>query len=202
MKPLLMIGYFPETIELCERIGYTIVGIVDSEAPASKYRYIGNDEAVLKNAEQYRKTPACIVPDQPVVRKKLYQSYTERGFHIETIISERAFISASATIGEGCVIQDGCNVGANVNLGKCVRINTFGNVMHDSTIGNFVTVAPNAVVLGRCSIGDEWYIGANSTILPDVKINSAGGIVGAGAVVTKRIDARMTVAGVPARELK
>jgi acetyltransferase-like isoleucine patch superfamily enzyme len=70
--------------------------------------------------------------------------------------------------------------------------------MHDSTIGNFVTIAPNAVILGRVNIGDSTYIGANSTILPDKSVGE-NAIVGAGAVVTKNFDSNSTIKGIPAK---
>jgi acetyltransferase-like isoleucine patch superfamily enzyme len=61
-------------------------------------------------------------------------------------------------------------------------------------------VAPNAVVLGKVTIGEECYIGANSTILPWVEVQS-GAVVGAGAVVTRAVGPGTTVVGVPARKL-
>ena len=50
-----------------------------------------------------------------------------------------------------------------------VKVNTNANIMHDCLIGNYVTVAPNAVLLGKVEIDDKAYIGANATLLPSVK---------------------------------
>jgi len=70
--------------------------------------------------------------------------------------------------------------------------------MHNCAIGNFVTIAPNAVILGRVNIADSTYIGANSTILPDKSIGE-NVIVGAGAVVTKNFDSNSIIKGIPAK---
>ena len=66
-----------------------------------------------------------------------------------------------------------------------------------SDINDFATVAPNAVLLGKVSIGEGAYIGANSTTLPYKKIGVSS-IVGAGAVVTKDVEDYSVVKGVPA----
>ena len=36
--------------------------------------------------------------------------------------------------------------------------------INETVIGEFTTIAPNAVILGNVSIGNRCYIGANSTI--------------------------------------
>ena len=70
--------------------------------------------------------------------------------------------------------------------------------MHDNLVGDFVTIAPNAVLLGHVTIEKSAYIGANGTILPHLSIGE-GALVGAGAVVTKNVDAKIIVKGVPAK---
>lgn len=200
MKSLIMIGFFRETIELCERAGYRIFGVVDSTYPECDYTYLGTDEQVLEQSNMYNHIPICIIPDKPSVRKRLCEMYINQGFSLETVISPKAYVSKSAVINEGCIVQDGCNISSDVVLGKCVKINTMANIMHDSVVADYSTVAPSAVVLGRCNIGSECYIGANSTILPGITITE-GVIVGAGAVVTKNINQRMTVVGIPAYKL-
>lgn len=202
MDRVILIGYFTETIELCEKCGCSIVGVVDSDDKGS-YPYLGNDECFINNYLNYLDIPLVITPDSPSVRKRLYERYKNLGFRFKTLIAPEAIISKSANISEGCVIQSLCSISSNVCLGKCVRVNTMANIMHDTVVGDFSTIAPNAVLLGSCNIGPECYIGANSTVLPEKKIAPSRGavIVGAGAVVTKDINNRMTVVGVPAKKL-
>lgn len=201
-KPIILIGYFAEAVELCEKAHYQIVGIVDSEQPVGcSYDYIGDDAYLLSNSEKYAPIPLFLIPDAPGVRKKLYNLYRQKGFHFATVISPTAIISKSAHIGTGCMIQDGCNISSNVKLGICVRVNSLANIMHDSEVGDFSTIAPSGVILGKCKLENSVYIGANATILPGRSVR-LGGVVGAGAVVTKNVNERVTVAGVPAKQLQ
>jgi acetyltransferase-like isoleucine patch superfamily enzyme len=54
---------------------------------------------------------------------------------------------------------------------------------------------------GPVSIKDRAFIGNNAIILPGVVVGEQA-IVGAGAVVTKSVEAKAVVAGIPARVMK
>lgn len=81
------------------------------------------------------------------------------------------------------------------------------------TISNNVTIAPGVRILchdasskkrlgvtlvAPVDIGDNVFIGADSLILPGVRIG-AGAVIAAGAVVTQEVDSGIIVAGVPAK---
>lgn len=202
-KKIILVGGFHEIIELCENIGYTIIGIIDNniEDHYLNYPILGRDEDAYEILKKNTNIPLVITPDSPLIREKLFNYYSNIGFNFETIISLKANISKSSSIGVGSIIQDGVNISANTSIGNFVKLNTNCNIMHDCTVNNFVTIAPNAVVLGRIFIHKNAYIGANSTILPD-KIIAENVIVGAGSVVTKNISEKNSIyAGVPAKKL-
>lgn len=83
-------------------------------------------------------------------------------------------------------------------------------------IGNRVTLAPRVCVLahdastknplgysrvGKVKIGDDVFIGANTTILPGVSIGN-NVIVGAGTVVSRSVPDNSIVVGNPMRKIK
>ena len=173
VNKVILVGGFHEMIELCEDCGYSIVGIIDNTISTNYWNYpiIGTDGDCQELYKKYADIPLVITPDAPIVRKNLFQLYAKVGFHFETVISPSARISRSATIGIGSVIQSGVNVSSNALIG--------------------------AVLLGKVSIGEGAYIGANSTTLPYKKIGVSS-IVGAGAVVTKDVEDYSVVKGVPA----
>lgn len=200
---VILIGGFPEIIELCEECNYSIVGIIDNNLKDNflGYKVFGSDKIAKEVYEDYKNIPVIITPDIPVVRKKLVDFYSGLGFNFCNLISPKASISKSSVLGVGVVVQNGVNISYNVKIGNFVKINTFSNIMHDSIINDYTTVAPNAVILGRVKIGSCCYIGANSTILPMKEIGD-NAVIGAGAVVTKNIPVSITVTGNPAKELK
>lgn len=199
-REIILIGGFHEIIELCEEIGYKIIGIIDNnlEETYLGYPIIGTDDMAEIIFRKYGNTPLVITPDLPSTRKKLFLLYSKYSFKFETIISPSAKISKSSIIGTGAIIQHQVNVSSNVKIGNFTKLNVGCNVMHDSNIEDFVTVAPNAVILGRVKIGSNTYIGANSTILPDKSIGE-NVIVGAGAVVAKNFGSNLIIKGIPAK---
>ena len=201
-KKVIIIGGFHEIIELCEDIGVEIVGIIDNSLAGEYLGYpiLGNDNDAEQIYKKYKDVPVAITPDLPVIRERLFQHYSAKGFGFQTLISGSAKISKSSTIGRGTIIQSGVNISSFCEIGDFVKLNVNANIMHDTIVGNFSTVAPNALLLGRVKVDEFCYIGANATILPNIVISRAS-TVGAGAVVTKDTNENQTVIGIPAKQL-
>jgi len=196
----IIVGYFNETIELCESCGIEIVGIIDNNIHnrKTKYQILGTDDDAKNLYSKYNSVPIVITPDQPHVRKKLVNHYSAIGYTFLSVISNKSNISKSSILGNGVIIQSGVNISSDVFVGDFVKLNTNANIMHDCKVRDFTTIAPNAVLLGRVEVGDSCYVGANSTILPEIIVHE-GAVIGAGAVVTKHVLKGNTVKGIPAK---
>ncbi|HEX2893686.1 MAG TPA: acyltransferase [Marmoricola sp.] len=107
----------------------------------------------------------------------------------------------------------GLVIGDDVDLARGVLITTSGGVsIGDRTLVGYGArilssnhrVGSNGGVFGNghrheaVRIGSDVWIGAGATILPGVEIGD-GAVIAAGAVVTRDVGSRTTVAGVPAR---
>jgi sugar O-acyltransferase (sialic acid O-acetyltransferase NeuD family) len=197
---ILLVGGFIEIIELCEALGKEIAGIIDPDCHRNffGYRVLGTDNDVPSLRERLGNIPVVLTPDSPVDRERLRKLYNEARFEPCTLIHPLAVVSHRAQVGEGAVIQHGAHISALVSLGRDVKVNVRANLMHEVKVGDFSTIAPNAVVLGRVRIGHGAYVGANATILPALSVGD-GAVVGAGAVVTRNVPANATVKGNPAR---
>ena len=94
---------------------------------------------------------------------------------------------------EGLVIGNGCSIGPKVLL----------DARKGLKIGHSVTIAYDAIIWTLhhdMNASDFRTIGANTTILPNVKIGD-NVIISAGSVITKDIPSNSVVGGVPAKKI-
>jgi maltose O-acetyltransferase len=96
-----------------------------------------------------------------------------------------------------CTILD-CNevrIGHHVMIGPCVQIYTAAHELQaEARIQGWEIARPIV-------IEDNVWIGGGAILLPGVRIGR-GAVVGAGAVVTRSVQANMVVAGNPARVIR
>ncbi|MCH5234630.1 MAG: sugar O-acetyltransferase [Muribaculaceae bacterium] len=113
--------------------------------------------------------------------------YTDFGRNIE--LGDNVFINAC------CQFQDqgGIKIGNNCLIGHNVVLATLN---HDLQPERRWVCIPK-----RIELGNNVWIGSNSTILAGVKIGD-NAVVAAGSVVTKNVDPGTVVGGVPAKFIK
>ena len=119
-----------------------------------------------------------------------------------------AVICKDVVIGDNCVVGSGVFIGRNCKIGNNVRIQDKAHITDRMTIEDDVFIGPCAVTMNdkRPIVNNPNYevsppylekgcsIGANSMILPGVRIGSHA-MIGAGAVVTKDVPSWKTVKG-------
>jgi sugar O-acyltransferase (sialic acid O-acetyltransferase NeuD family) len=135
------------------------------------------------------------------VRKRAAEQFIKYEFLPFSIISQRAYIAPGSVIGEGAIMMPFSAISTPARIGRFFHANFHSIVGHDNVIGDFVTLAPAAVLLGNVTVLDYAYIGTGAIIMPGVTIGAAA-TVGAGAVVLKDVPDGETVIGVPARAIK
>lgn len=197
-KNFFLIGYSEELVTLSEKAGLKLSGIIDLKKKPP-YKSLNFYTATQKELESLKIDGVVIGVDDPMKRKHLYDYYKNKKIKILSLYTKK--LEPSCSFKDGLIIQDSAIISCNCNFGKNVKINMGATVMHDSIIGDFVTIAPSAVILGRVKINSYSYIGANSTILPDTVIGK-NVIIGAGAVVTKNVPSNTVARGVPAQFFK
>lgn len=114
---------------------------------------------------------------------------------------------------------------SGIKIGKRSRIQDFGRLSGEITIGKDVIIAPNFFassgihvfnksphllmniqdqmydgLIGECYIEDDCWIGMNVCLMPGVRIRR-GCVIGAGAIVTRTTEPYCIYAGVPARKI-
>ena len=202
-ESVIIVGAHGEIIELCELLGRKVIGVVHGRNPVDLpgYPTLGYDRDAERLQREHNDASIVVTPDKPAKRRHLAETFIRAGFSLADLIHPGSTISRSSHIDTGAVIQAGVNISTETNIGLCVKLNFCANVMHDCEIGDYVTIAPNAVILGRAIISDDCYVGAGAIILPGIKVGNQV-TVGAGAVVTVDVAGGKTVVGNPARELQ
>ncbi len=172
-------------------------------------------ESCAFDAEKLRDIIGSIIGENCVLRDfGIIYSKTTLGDFVQTghhyLVREESIIGNGTLIGSNVIIEDKCKIGNNVSIQSGVYIPTY------CEIGDNVFLGPNAVLTNDKYIGyqdprkrelegvvieEKASIGANSTILPGVRIGR-NVVVGSGAVVTHDVEPDLVVVGVPARVIE
>ena len=118
---------------------------------------------------------------------------------------------ASESIGSGTNIGALSHIGRDVTIGETCKIQGSVYIADGCIIGNEVFIGPNATLTndrhppsgGKWSpvvVEDKVVIGANSTVVAGVRLNT-GCVIAAGSVVTKDVPREEVWAGNPAKFL-
>ncbi len=184
---------------------------IDDHAVIGKMPMKASTSAVTKNEEL---EPAeigdgCIIGTNTIIY---------RGAKIDKncLIADQATIRENVGIGEKTIIGRGVAIENRCSIGSFCKIETNAYITALSTIEDHVFVAPNVTTsndnyLGRTSERFKHFkgiialkgsrIGAGATILPGITLGRDS-LVAAGAVVTKDVEEKVIVAGVPAKRFR
>jgi len=146
-----------------------------------------------------------IAVGDPDLRRRIAEGEAA-GRRFASVVADTVRRRGRSEIGEGAILCDGVVITDHIRIGRHFLANPNACVMHDCTIGDFVTLAPGARVNGNVEIGDGAYVGAGAVIKQGTpgrpRRIGAGAVIGMGAVVTRDVGPGETVVGNPARPLK
>lgn len=143
----------------------------------------------------------CVGGTHGEARVRIAETLETLGLSPIPLISKHAIIDEPSDIGSGLQAMPGATVHKFVTVGCNCILNTNSTIDHECDIGAGVHVMGGASIAGRVTIERFATIGTNATVLPDVRIGE-GAYVGAGAVITRDVEPRAIMVGVPGRYLK
>jgi sugar O-acyltransferase (sialic acid O-acetyltransferase NeuD family) len=142
-----------------------------------------------------------VAVSDPKERQEIINRLPKETKYFTFIHPSAILMSKDISIGEGSFIGANSILTTNIQIGKHAILNRGNQIGHDTTIGNFFSAMPGAVISGNVSIGDRVYLGTNSTIIEKKKILNDV-IIGANGVVVNNLMEYGTYVGVPVKKIK
>lgn len=210
MKPVLIIGAGGHAKVLADALlasGRQVLGFVESRAKDGHQAEVlpgllvlGTDEVLLSY------TPAKVELvnglggiDCGGLRRRVQAKLEADGWYFSGVCHPAAQVSPFAFVSAGVQLLACCVIQAGARLGVGSIINTAAVVEHDSTLEEYVHVAPGAILCGNTYVGCNSHIGAGAVVRHGIILGS-NTLVGAGAVVVRNFEGQGTLIGVPARQ--
>lgn len=180
-----------------------VTGFVDDDPSAADLRHlaalgsriIGSIHDLVRRTEPFS---AVLAIGSPVDRENIADLLAPCPVTYPVLVHPAATIGLDVHLAEGVVVGPGSRLSTNIRVGKHVHIDQNVAIGHDSDLGDFSRLNPQACVSGAVTIGRRALIGANAIVLAGLDVGEDA-IVGAGAVVTHPVLGGTTVMGVPAR---
>lgn len=135
------------------------------------------------------------------IRTRLYHETKEKGYHLTSYISSRAFVWRNVEVGENCFIFENNVIQYGVKIGNNVVLWSGNHVGHQTVIRDNCFITSHAVISGFCDVGDNCFLGVNCCVANNVKIERDC-VVGMGAVIHKDTEPQKVYVGNPGKPIK
>jgi sugar O-acyltransferase (sialic acid O-acetyltransferase NeuD family) len=202
-RPVAIIGYSGHSyviVDIFLNAGRLVTTYCDSEEKSSNpyhLQYLGKETEVLSKLKKF---DYFICVGHNGIREKIQMAMSRVNGNPINAIHPSAVISGSVRMEDGIMIAANATINPLVQLGRGVICNTSCSIDHECVIGDFVHIAPGAVLCGNVKIGKGTFVGANSVIRQGITIGS-NVMIGAGSVIVKDIPDNVTVVGNPQKML-
>lgn len=163
---------------------FHIKGLFDLKENKGKkigaYEIIGADEDIKKyvSAENYFLLTMGQIKS-PDVRIKTAMLLKDLGAQMATVISSRAYVSATAKIGAGTIVMHDALVNSYAVVGQNCILNTKCLIEHDAVVEDFCHISTGAVLNGNVHVQKNSFIGSLSVLKEGLNV-PAHSVLGAG----------------------
>lgn len=132
-------------------------------------------------------------------RVLMYEKAKQKKYVLANYVSSNSVVSDSAIVGENNVFFQGVQIEPFVNIGDNNVFWSSVNICHDVIIASHSFIAAKSIVGGFSEIGDNCFLGFNSTIIQNIKVADES-LIGACALVISNTREYSKNIGIPAKE--
>jgi sugar O-acyltransferase (sialic acid O-acetyltransferase NeuD family) len=187
---LALFGYGGHAREVAVQINKEVTFFVDDE--------FANEIAKPISLFEPEKYLMMVAVADSKERKKIIERLPNDTKYFTFIHPTALIMSEDVEIGEGGFIGAYSILTTNIKIGKHFILNRGNQIGHDSIIGDYFSAMPGAVVSGNVILGEEVYMGTNSSIKEKIQVCSKV-TIGSNATVVKNIITGGTYVGVPGK---
>jgi sugar O-acyltransferase (sialic acid O-acetyltransferase NeuD family) len=142
-----------------------------------------------------------VAVSDPRVRYDMVQKLSKETKFFTFIHPTVLIMDDNIEIGEGSFIGANSILTTTIKIGKHALLNRGNHIGHDTTIGDYFSAMPGAIVSGNVKIYDLVYLGTNSSIKEKISIHSLT-TIGLNSGVIKNIEEPGVYVGTPAKKIK
>ncbi|MFB9057603.1 acetyltransferase [Mariniflexile ostreae] len=201
-------GHAKVIIEIIETLGnYSIIGLIDSfKCKGTRvfgYEILGQDKDIPYLSKTYNVFTGVIAIGDNWTRKNIYKDIKKHlpDFNFISAIHPKSIIDKNVKIGRGAVIMAGAVVNSDAKIGDFCVIHAQASLGHDSKMNNYSSLGSNATVGGNVKIGALSAIALNANVIQGISIGTHC-VIGAGALINRKIGGYKMVYGVPGKVIK
>ena len=181
---------------------YVIKGFLDdkSDALEGMEDYPPIIDSVEKFIPSENDVFICALGD-PHWQKHYAKIIMDKGGKFISLIHPSATIGKNTKIGKGCIIHQKAIISCDITLGDFVTCQSLSVLGHDVFVEDYCHLGSFSMFGGYSRIGSLTTVHPGAIVLPHTKVEE-NCIVGAGAVVIRKVKSGSTVFGNPAKVLK
>lgn len=120
------------------------------------------------------------------LREQFYKRIKSMGYKMASYVSSKAYIGDEVEIGDNCFIMENNVIQTFVKIKNNVVLWSGNHIGHSSIIHNNCFLTSHVVVSGFCEIGENTFVGVNTSIADRVKIGEYC-LIGLGCIIAKDV---------------